>query len=223
MRYGHLVGGDSLCFGLILAGGAADCGSAGWCGDGGGGGGGAGSGAGHTGSGAGAAGGYGRLLFFGLLVSELGDAEDELQAAQLDVAAVVEQGGALPARPATPDQAGAAGFAAARQLGGALRLAAHHSVSGQQTHHRAGTLIMVPVLTATDDALDFGHQATGWRRRGLLREVTGVEDVVHRGAVLAVVEQLVMLGVLVIENTGVLSRYVVAVTVVCKAHIHVSS
>lgn len=44
--------------------------------------------------------------------------------------------------------------------------------------------------------MDFGHQAAGWRRRGLLREITGVEDVVHRGAVLAVVEQLVMLGIL---------------------------
>lgn len=49
----------------------------------------------------------------------------------------------------------------------------------------------------TDDPLHFGHQATRWRRRGLLREVTGVEDVVHRRAVLAVVEQLVMLGVLI--------------------------
>lgn len=48
----------------------------------------------------------------------------------------------------------------------------------------------------TDDPLHFGHQATRWRRRGLLREVTGVEDVVHRGAVLAVVKQLVMLRVL---------------------------
>lgn len=48
----------------------------------------------------------------------------------------------------------------------------------------------------TDDPLHLGHQATGWRRRGFLRKVTGVQDVVHRRAVLAVVEQLVMLGVL---------------------------
>lgn len=48
----------------------------------------------------------------------------------------------------------------------------------------------------TDDALDFGHQATGWRRWGLFREVTRVEDIVHRSAVLAVVEQLIMLGIL---------------------------
>lgn len=110
----------------------------------------------------------------------------------------------------------------------------------------------------TYDALHFSHQAAGWRRRGLLREVTGVEDVVHRGAVLAVVEQLVVLGILkkkqtictvlsrngelwssipmhiynvtvqqftylVIENTSVLPRYVVAMPVVGKAHIHVST
>lgn len=48
----------------------------------------------------------------------------------------------------------------------------------------------------TDDPLHFGHQATGWRWRGFLRKVTGVQDVVHRRAVLAVVEQLVMLRVL---------------------------
>lgn len=52
----------------------------------------------------------------------------------------------------------------------------------------------------TDNALDFGDQATRWRRGGFLREVTGVEDVVDRRAVLAVVQQLVMLGVLKNEN-----------------------
>lgn len=48
----------------------------------------------------------------------------------------------------------------------------------------------------TDNALHFGHQATGRRRGGLLGEVARVEHVVHRGPMLAVVEQLIMLGIL---------------------------
>lgn len=219
MQCGHLVRGDSLSVGLVLAGGAAGCGSVGRRCGGGVGGGGAGSAA-AAGATSGRRGG---LLLFGLLSGELGDAEDELEAAQLDVAAVVEQRCALSARPAASDHAGAASLAAARQLGAALRLAAHHSASWQQTHHRARTLVLLPLLTATDDALDFSHQAAGWRRRGLLREITGVEDVVHRGAVLAVVEQLIMLGILIIEYTGMFPRYVVTMTVVCKAHVHVST
>lgn len=108
MQNGHLVGGNSLSVCLILAGGAAHCGSIGWwwCG-GGGGGGGAGSGAGCTaaaGGGASTTGGRrGGLLLFGLLTGELGDAEDKLEASQFDVAAVVEQGRPLPARPAASD------------------------------------------------------------------------------------------------------------------------
>lgn len=110
VQYGHLVGRFSLSVGLVLAGGAAHCGSTGGrCGCGGGGRR-AGSGAGHAAAG-GAGGGDGGgtsatrsrrrgLLFFGLLTGELGDAEDELEAPQFDVAAMVEQGGALPARPA---------------------------------------------------------------------------------------------------------------------------
>lgn len=111
VQYGHLVGRIGLSVGLVLAGGAAHCGSTGGrCGCGGGGRR-AGSGAGHAAAGGGGGGGDGGgtsatcsrrrgLLFFGLLTGELCDAEDELEATQFDVAAMVEQGGALPARPA---------------------------------------------------------------------------------------------------------------------------
>lgn len=44
-------------------------------------------------------------IAFGLFGRKLSDAEDELQAAQLDVAAMVQQGCALPASPTAPDQA----------------------------------------------------------------------------------------------------------------------
>lgn len=108
VQYGHLVGRNSFSVGLILAGGAAHCGSTGWRWTWGGGGGGAGSGGGRAA--AAAAGGAsatctrrGGLLFFGLLTGELGNAEDKLEASQFDVAAVVEQGSALPARPAAAD------------------------------------------------------------------------------------------------------------------------
>lgn len=144
MQCGHLVGGwDSLSVRLVLAGGAAGCGSVGqwWCG----GGGGVGSDAGGGGGG----GGRGALLLFGLLTGELCDAEDELEAAQFDVAAVVEQRRALPACTAAPDQAGAARLARARQLGAALRLAAHHAARRQQANHGAGTLALLALLTAT--------------------------------------------------------------------------
>lgn len=117
VQYGHLVGRNSLSVGLILAGGAAHCGSTGgWrCGGGGG-------GAGHAAA-ADAAGiasatcsRHGSRLFFGLLTGELGNAEDKLEASQFDVAAMVEQGSALPARPAAADQAGAARLTTARRL-----------------------------------------------------------------------------------------------------------
>lgn len=121
VQYGHLVGRNSLSVSLILAGGAAHCGSTGgWCC--GGGGGGAGGGAGHAAA-ADAAGGAsatcsrrGGRLFFGLLTGELGNAEDKLEASQFDVAAMVEQGSALPARPAAANQAGAARLTTARRL-----------------------------------------------------------------------------------------------------------
>ncbi len=155
MQYGHLVGRDILSVGLILAGGAAHCGSVGWwwwLGEGGGGGG-AGSGAGRTAAAAGGASATGSrcgdLLLFGLLTGELGDAEDKLDAAQFDVAAMVEQSRALPACPAASNQAGAARLTAAQQLGATLRLAAHHSTGRQQTHHRAGSLVILTLLTAT--------------------------------------------------------------------------
>lgn len=116
VQYGHLVGRDSLSVGLIVARGAAHCGSTvlwwWWCC---GGRGGAGSGAGRVGAagGASAAGGrHGSLLFFGLLTGKLCDAKDKLEAAEFDVAAMVKQGGALPARPAASNQAGAASFTA---------------------------------------------------------------------------------------------------------------
>lgn len=143
MQYGHLVGRDSLSISLVLAGRAAHCGSVGWWWREGGGGVGAGSGAGATGS------RRGDLLLFGLLTGKLSDAEDKLEAAQFDVAAVVEQGRALPACPTASDQAGAARLTAAQQLRAALRLAAHHATSRQQTHHRVGAFVILTLLTAT--------------------------------------------------------------------------
>ena len=89
------------------------------------------------------------MLFFGLLTGKLCDAEDKLEAAQFDVAAMMEQGSALPARPAASYQTGAACLTAARELGAALRLATHDATSQQQTHHRAGTLVILALLTAT--------------------------------------------------------------------------
>lgn len=48
----------------------------------------------------------------------------------------------------------------------------------------------------TDESLDPGHQAAGRRRQRLLREITGVQDVVHCGAVFTVVQELIVFGVL---------------------------
>lgn len=137
LQRGHLVGEVGLSVGLVLAGGAAHCGSTGG-GRGRGGGGrstgrvaqsGGGGGAAVAGGGSGGGGRRSGLLLLGLLAGELGHAEDELEAAQLDVAAVVEEGRALPARPAAADQAGAARLAAAGRVGSAAaaRLTAHHA------------------------------------------------------------------------------------------------
>lgn len=142
VQCGHLVGRGSLSVGLILAGRAAHCGSVGWGGC-------EGCGGGYGTAAAGEAGYRGGLLLFGLLAGELCDAEEELEAAQLDVAAVVQQRRALPPRPAASYQAGAACLAAARQLAPALRLAAHHSSGREQPHHGAGTLVILALLTAT--------------------------------------------------------------------------
>lgn len=115
-QYGHLVGSDSLSVSLILAGGAAHCGSVGgwwwWWRVGGGA---AGSGACCAVAGAHATGGRSSiLLLFGVFTGKLSDAEDELEAAKFDVATMVEQGRALPARPAASNQAGAARLTAAQ-------------------------------------------------------------------------------------------------------------
>lgn len=125
VQYGHLVGGRRLRISLILAGGAAGRGRAGrW------GGGGSGMEAGGTASAVGGASATGSgqngVLLLRPLAGELGDAEDELEATQFDVAAVVKQGRALPARPAAPDQSGAARLAVAGALRPTLSAAAHH-------------------------------------------------------------------------------------------------
>ena len=52
-------------------------------------------------------------FLFGLLAGKLCNTEDKLHAAQLDEAAVMEQGSALPACSTAPDQTGAAGLAVA--------------------------------------------------------------------------------------------------------------
>lgn len=69
------------------------------------------------------------MLLFGLLTGKLADAEDKLETAQFDVAAMMKEGRALPARPRAPDQSGAARLTAARALHTPLRLAAHDSTS----------------------------------------------------------------------------------------------
>lgn len=117
MQNGHLVGGWRLSVSLVLVGGAARCGSTGWrCCGGDDGGGGAGSGASRAATDGAAQSGCSHLLFFGLLTGELGNAEDKLEAAQFDVAAVVEQSSALPTRPAAADQAGATRFTTAYRV-----------------------------------------------------------------------------------------------------------
>lgn len=148
MRNGHLVRGRRLSVRLVLAGGAARRGSTGWRRRGGDG---AGGGADHAAAVGAAQSGRGRLLFFGLLTGKLGDAEDELEAAQFDVAAVVEQSGALPARPATADQAGSACLTAARRLratAAALRLARHHAAREHKHGLRARSAVVFTLLTA---------------------------------------------------------------------------
>lgn len=162
MRNGHLVGGGRLRVRLVLAGGAARCGSAGWRWRGGERGGGAGGGAGGAAADGAAQRGGGRLLFFGLLTGELGDAEDKLEAAQFDVAAVVEQSGALPARPAAADQAGAARLTAARRLrAAAVRLARHHAAREQTRRLGARSAVVLALFTTTWKsevlATDKGH------------------------------------------------------------------
>lgn len=158
LQRGHLVGEVGLSVGLVLAGGAAHCGStgggrgrgrsgrsAGRVAQSGGGGGAVAGG----GSGGAAGGRCNSLLLFGLLTGELGHAEDELEAAQLDVAAVVEEGSALPARPAAADQAGAACLAAAGRVGSAsARLTAHHPAGQRKSGSAAGAVILA-LLAAT--------------------------------------------------------------------------
>ena len=65
-------------------------------------------------------------IAFGLFGRKLSDAEDKLQAPQLDVAAMVQQGRALPAGPTAPNQALAAGFAVAGSPLRPLGLGTHH-------------------------------------------------------------------------------------------------
>lgn len=87
------------------------------------------------------------IFFFRLLASKFSDAEDKLQAAELDVAAVVEERCALPARTTAPYQTGATRLAAARAEVRVLGLAAHHSAN-------VATLLilllfLLPLFTAT--------------------------------------------------------------------------
>lgn len=119
MQNGHLVEGRSLSVCLVPAGQAVHCGSTGWwCG---------------AGSGAGARAAHsrhGRLLLFGLFTGELRNAEDKLEASKFDVAAVVEQGGALPTRPAATNQARATRLTDARRLDTiTVRVAGHDATS----------------------------------------------------------------------------------------------
>lgn len=122
VQNGHLVEGRSLSVCHVPAGQAVHCGSTGWWCGGGGAGSGAGASAAHS--------RHGRLLLFGLFTGELRNAEDKLEASQFDVAAVVEQGGALPTRPAATNQARAARLTAARRLDAiTVRVAGHDATS----------------------------------------------------------------------------------------------
>lgn len=87
------------------------------------------------------------FFFFRLLASEFGDAEDELQAAELDVAAMVEERCAFPARTTAPYQTGAARLAAARPEVRVLGLAAHHSANVAALP--VLLLFLLPLFTAT--------------------------------------------------------------------------
>ena len=49
----------------------------------------------------------------------------------------------------------------------------------------------------TDNVLHFGDQAAGGAGASLLREVTGVQHIIHHGPVFTVVEKLILLGVLI--------------------------
>lgn len=49
----------------------------------------------------------------------------------------------------------------------------------------------------TDNVLHFGDQAAGGAGPSLLREVTGVQHIVHHGPMFTVVEKLILLGVLI--------------------------
>lgn len=49
----------------------------------------------------------------------------------------------------------------------------------------------------TDNVLHFGDQAAGGAGPSLLREVTGVQHIVHRCPMFTVVEELILLGVLI--------------------------
>lgn len=122
MQNGHLVEGRSLSVCLFPAGQAVHCGSIGWWCGGGGAGSGAGASAAHS--------RHGSLLLFWLFTGELRNAEDKLEASQFDVAAVVEQCGALPTCPAATNQARAARLTAARWLDTiAVRVAGHDATS----------------------------------------------------------------------------------------------
>lgn len=87
------------------------------------------------------------FFLFRLLACEFGDAEDELQAAKLDVAAVVEERCAFPARTAAPYQTGAARLAAARPEVRVLGVAAHHSANVAAL--LVLLLFLLPLFTAT--------------------------------------------------------------------------
>lgn len=86
------------------------------------------------------------IFFFRLLASEFSDAEYELQAAELDMAAVVEERCAFPACTAAPYEAGAACLAATRPEVRVLGLAAHHSTV---TTLLILLLSLLPLFTAT--------------------------------------------------------------------------
>lgn len=66
-------------------------------------------------------------LLFKWLVGKLRDAEYKLQAAQFDVASVMEQCSAFPSRTIASDQTGAAVFTVTGNDGSIVRLAAHNS------------------------------------------------------------------------------------------------
>lgn len=82
-------------------------------------------------------------LLFKRLVGELCDAKYKLQAAQFDMASVMEECSAFPSRTIASDQTGAAVFTVTGSDGSIVGLAAHNSALGCRGHGHCGRLLLL--------------------------------------------------------------------------------